>query len=436
MTTQENAIDFNSPAYKRSRAAYTWECAFEYFVSLLVSGAFLSKLLLSIGMSDALIGIISSFISLSYLFQLFSIFVVQRITNTKRFAVLFHSLGQVLFMFIYLVPFLPFEYKHKELLVIISILLAYFGNYFVNSIIYRWGNSHVLPTRRGRFSATKEMISLATGTVVTLVAGYVMDAFELAGNLESGFLFCSFAIFIFALCDFICLMLIKNKIKTPEEKREKAPLREVIKNTLGNKNFLNITALQILWDVGRFVTVGFISTYSLNVTELAFTVGSVQIISLLGHGTRFVISRPFGRYSDKHSYAKGIELGLVLAAIAFGSAMFMTPTTRFLYIVYMIFQSSCHAGVGANLLNVTYSYVNEKYVSEAMAIKNSISGICGFFASLVASALLTDVQANGNVFLGMSLYGQQVLAAISFLVMIIAILFTKFVIEKQKIMVQ
>ena len=94
---------FMQPDYKRSRWAYTFECAFEYFVSLLVSGAFLSKLLLSIGMSDALIGIISSFISLSYLFQLFSIFVVQRITNTKRFAVLFHSLGQVLFMFIYLV---------------------------------------------------------------------------------------------------------------------------------------------------------------------------------------------------------------------------------------------------------------------------------------------------------------------------------------------
>ena len=431
-----NAEIYNSPEYKRSRNAYTLECAFEYFVALLVSGAFLSKLLLSIGMSDALIGIISSFISLSYLFQFFSIFVVQRITNTKRFAVLFHSLGQVLFMFIYLIPFLPFEYKHKELLVIISILLAYFGNYFVNSIIYRWGNSHVQPNHRARFSATKEMISLAAGTVVTLVAGYVMDTFELADNIEGGFLFCSLAIFIFALCDFICLMLIKNKIKTPEEKKEKTPLREVIKNTLGNKNFLNITALQILWDVGRFVTVGFISTYSLNATELAFTVGSVQIISIISHGARIVISRPFGRYSDKHSYAKGIELGFILAAISFGSAIFMTPTTRFLYIVYMIFHSTCHAGVGANLLNVTYSYVNEKYLSEAIAIKNSISGICGFGASLVASALLANIQANGNTFLGIQVYGQQVLSAISFAIMVAAVIFTKLVIEKQKTMVQ
>ena len=59
----------------------------------------------------------------------------------------------------------------------------------------------------------------------------------------------------------------------------------------------------------------------------------------------------------------------------------------------MIFHNACHAGVGANLLNVTYSYVNEKYISEAMAIKNSISGICGFLASLAASALLANIQA-------------------------------------------
>ena len=62
---------FRQPDYKRSRWAYTFECAFEYFVSLLVTGVFLAKLLKDVGMDDALIGIISSFISLSFLFQLF-----------------------------------------------------------------------------------------------------------------------------------------------------------------------------------------------------------------------------------------------------------------------------------------------------------------------------------------------------------------------------
>ena len=427
---------FSQPEYRRSRNAYSIECAFEYFVALLVSGSFLAKLLKSVGMSDGLIGIISSFISLSFLFQLFSVFVVQRIANTKRFVIIFHTLSQLFFMSLYLIPFLPFEYKHKEILIILCILAAYFGNYFVNSMIYQWGNSYVNPKGRARFSATKEMISLATGTVVTLAAGYLMDVFEAEGNLYKGFVFCAISIFIFTICDFVCLMLIKNRIKTKEEIRCRAPLGEVFKNTLGNKNFLNVTLLQILWDAGRYVTVGFIGVYCINANELAFTVGAVQLINILGHGARFVVSRPIGRYSDKHSFAKGIELGLILAILSFGMCAFMTPTARYLFIAYTVLNSMCHAGLGQNMLNITYSYVDAKYVAEAMAIKNSIGGICGFGASLAASALLTRIQANGNTLFGIHVYGQQVLAAISFVVMSVAFIFTKAVIEKQKTMIQ
>ena len=55
--------DFNSIEYKRSRNAYMAQCTVEYFVSLLVTDAFLAKLLSSIGISDMIIGIISSFIT-------------------------------------------------------------------------------------------------------------------------------------------------------------------------------------------------------------------------------------------------------------------------------------------------------------------------------------------------------------------------------------
>ena len=49
---QNKTNEFESTAYKRSRWAYTFECAFEYFVSLLVAGAFLAKILTDIGMTD------------------------------------------------------------------------------------------------------------------------------------------------------------------------------------------------------------------------------------------------------------------------------------------------------------------------------------------------------------------------------------------------
>lgn len=84
MNTQTNDI-FSTPDYKRTRKAYVAECTFEYFVSLLVTDAYLSSLLHHMGISDALIGIISSLISFAFLFQLFALFAVRKIVSSISF---------------------------------------------------------------------------------------------------------------------------------------------------------------------------------------------------------------------------------------------------------------------------------------------------------------------------------------------------------------
>ena len=57
---------FAAKDYRRSRGAYHLECAFEYFVSLLVTDSFLALLLTHIGLSESTIGVLSSLISLLY----------------------------------------------------------------------------------------------------------------------------------------------------------------------------------------------------------------------------------------------------------------------------------------------------------------------------------------------------------------------------------
>ena len=99
--------DFNSPEYKRSRGAYIVQSTAEYFVSLLVADAFLAKLLTSIGISDALTGIISSFITIAFVIQLVSIFVIRLRISTKILVTTLDTTSIFFFMFLFLVPFLP-----------------------------------------------------------------------------------------------------------------------------------------------------------------------------------------------------------------------------------------------------------------------------------------------------------------------------------------
>ena len=88
---------FQSKDYKHSRNAYIAQSAFEYFVALLVGDAFLAKLLTALNISDRLIGVISSFVSLAFVFQLMSIFLVKTKMSTKKI-VMFCDTASICFL--------------------------------------------------------------------------------------------------------------------------------------------------------------------------------------------------------------------------------------------------------------------------------------------------------------------------------------------------
>lgn len=425
--------DYNSPEYKQSRGAYKAQCTIYYFVTLLAADAFLAKLLGSIGIEDSLIGIISSFISVAFVIQLMSIFLVELKVSTKKLVILFDTIGISFFVLLYMVPFIPASTEVKTILVIVSVIAAHAGNYLISSICFKWANSFVEPTKRARYSASKEIISLISGMIFTTIIGYIIDRFEGLGNLNGGFLFIAAAMLILNICNFICLMLIRKEDESEREAGDQ-PLSVVFKNILGNRNFRNVMILTIMWDVARYFTIGFMGTFKTK--DLVISVFVVQIINMIANFIRMLVSKPFGRYSDKHSYAKGFQLGLYLAAGAFLINMFTTKSSWFLVIFYTILYNCCLAGTNQNSYNITYSYVDSKYITQAMAIKNSIGGICGFGASIIAGKILGYIQANDNQIFGISIYGQQVLSAISFVIVVIAIVFTKKVIEKQRVMVQ
>ena len=147
---------------------------------------------------------------------------------------------------------------------------------------------------------------------------------------------------------------------------------------------------------------------------------------------------PFGRYTDKHSYAKGISLGLTVVGISFLINIFTSPEYWWLIIPYTLLFNIAMAGIGQNLHNIIYNFVDEKLFVQASAIKNSIGGICGFVASFLGGMLVKVVQGNASAgttamtVFGMEVYAQQMLSLISFVGVVGAIIFTRIVLEKQK----
>ena len=263
--------------------------------------------------------------------------------------------------------------------------------------------------------------------------GIVIDKFEAAGNLRMGFLFTACVMFVVCLIDLICLLLMKNRITEPPKKEDLVPFRSVMKILFTNKGFIYVLIVSIVWYVANYASLGAISAYKQDPAGLAYAAVTVTLINNIGCLARFALSKPIARYTDKRSYSKGLALGISIVASAYLINIFTTPETRWLVIAYTLLYNIAMAGIGQNLNNIIYNFVDEKYFVQATAIKNSISGICGFLAGVAASNLLKLVPVNGTSLFGLQVYGPQVLSLISFVLCVAIIIFVHAKLEKVKI---
>ena len=160
----------------------------------------------------------------------------------------------------------------------------------------------------------------------------------------------------------------------------------------------NIILLSVLFQMSKFFTVGFMGTFKPK--DLAYSVFAIQVINIVSSLLRAFISIPFGKFSDKRSYAIGMKLGMIIAAAAYFINMFTVRQTRYFVIIYTVLLNISEAGTMQNFYNISFSYSDRKHLVQVMALRSSISGICGFGASLVAGKLLSVVQESDLTLFG------------------------------------
>ena len=102
-------------SYRKTRVLYIIEAMLEYFVSILMSGAYIAKVAASLGMSGGAVGVVISLANLGAAFQLFALFFVGKYPMRRR-AILFHTINQAFFALVWLTPVVRFSSGAKVML--------------------------------------------------------------------------------------------------------------------------------------------------------------------------------------------------------------------------------------------------------------------------------------------------------------------------------
>lgn len=412
--------------YKSSRLLYIIEAALEYFIAIAVGTVYLAKITKQIGLSDSVTGILTSFVSLGCGFQIIAIFLAHK-KPVKRWVTVFHVISQLLFSAMYFVPLLPISKAGQTILLIISLLLAQILHNAINSPKINWYMSLVDENKRGRFTANKEIVSLLGGMVFSFALGQVMDYFTESEKINTGFIICGVMLLFLTGLHTLTLVFAKEK---PSEKGKGFKFREVI-SLFKDKTILKVILVFVFWNIASYITTSFMGAYQLN--DLGFTTGYSSIIIIVGSLLRAVFSRPIGKFADKFSFCKMLYICFGIEALAFLVASIVAPSNgTYMFVIYYILYCVGCAGVNSSIINLIYDYVDYEKRTSALALVNTASGFAGFFATLAVSPLVEYIQGNGNKLFGFNLYAQQVLALISFVFVVLIIIYLVTVISKLK----
>ena len=409
--------------YKTSRAMYIIEAALEYLISILFADAFLATLTSSLGMKDSLTGIISSFISLGCVFQLIAMFLSRG--SAKKTVITLSILNQILFMFLYVIPLAGGTERFKIVIFVVCILLAYFVYNIAHPKKINWLMSLVNDGSRGRFTATKEIISLISGMIFSFVMGSIIDRYKEEGNTRGAFVICAIVVFVLMIMHTVTMLLTKEK---PMEHvlEEKHQLWSVLKD----KNLIKVALVFLIWYIATYSANPFYGTYQTK--ELGFSLTFVSILSIVSAVARVGASILLGAYADKRSFAKMIRICFGIAALAFLCNVFCVPSNgKIMFTAYRILYSIAMGGINSALINLCYDYVSTEKRVHALALTQALAGLAGFLSTLASSLIVDKIQTNGNKIFGISAYAQQFMSLVAFLLTVIVIVYVSIALVKK-----
>lgn len=412
-------LNENAP-YKRSRVLYIIEAALEYFIAILMSGAYIAKVTKYLGLSDSLTGIITAFVSLGCGFQAFAILFANK-RPIKPWVLIGHCINQLFFTFVYIVPLFDIDRNVRTVVFVLVLLGGHAVNNVINSPKIGWYMSMVDNDKRGSFTATKEIVSLISGLAFSMTIGMIMDHFDAIGDMRSAFLFCGIGIFALTISHTLTLIFTQEKPTTSPKKSLGATIKKLFKN----KDLYKIILLFTLYKMAEYSVTPFMGAYEIG--DLGLTLTQISIIGAIHAVTRAVASRPMGKLGDKHSFLSAMKVAFSVLFVAYVVNIFTTPSNGIVMItIYFIIYAIALSGTNAGMINLLYDYVDFEDRTSAFAILNSITGVSGFLTSLLMSTIVDQVQVNGNIVFGATIYAPQILSLIAamFTLVVIILLFT------------
>ena len=215
--------------------------------------------------------------------------------------------------------------------------------------------------------------------------------------------------------DITPLFISKEK---PESKGKAPSPFSSVKTIFKNPAYRSFIIITMVCAVATGITPPFLSTYQIN--ELGFSLSYIAITNIIIDAVWVLSLLVFGRISNKRSYAYIVRLGAVFYVLAFGILMITTPQNgKILFVAYRVFSMIQGSSQAVALRGLIFDLSSEKTRTSALAVHTIITGTTSFISTLITRVFFERLQKNHAVIFGFDMQAQQVLALVSFTIVIV-----------------
>lgn len=351
------------------------------------TGNFLAGYLTHLSASPAFCAVVAAVPQLGCIMQLVSPFLFERLRCRKmviRLCSFAYRMGMGLAG---LIPFM-LPGKAARLGAAFGLyLLAFLMAGFVTPGLDQWAMQLAPTHRRGRFFATKNIISALLNSAISLGLGWQLDCFSQGGRAGTGYLVLYSVCCVLACVDQYLLGRMEEVPCTPMKSLRLADL----KRPLVDGTYRKIVVFLPAWCFAQNFSSTFLSVYMLQALDMTHT--QISTITMIASAAGILGTWVWGRVADRSSWNRIMLLGGCIIGLTYLFWGAVTPGVAL--VVPFLLQSLTSACSGAFSMassNLQYSCAPGEGKTLYLGVGQAISNLTGYGAALLGAWIQSMLQ--------------------------------------------
>jgi MFS family permease len=275
----------------RSIRLFTMAYAFDILFSTLSDGAFRVGYARWLGAQNQQLGLLTSIPAFIQTLRFFTIYLVERVRNRKRYALILWACGYLVWVPIIFIPsLLPPGMRVWGLIAGISLMSLFFV--FTGATYMAWISELVPEQMRGRFFGRRNAIGGVLAMGVSIFAGRQLDRLGESGGF--GY------VFGIALLMGVGFLISVSLQPPPTVIRADAPPRfiDTLRRPLSNRGFRQLLIYLVLYNIGLLLGGPFYSLYMLEHLKMSYAL--IQVCNSTYTVTNLCLTPLWGYLIDKY----------------------------------------------------------------------------------------------------------------------------------------